>query len=294
MLILIGAAILYLVGFGLLCLNIREGEYPPPPPYIGGKKGTLAATVTYLKETHSDRLYWYQWLGNIIGAIGGGAGGIGSNLSLTPFALLFYLAIGMSTAQIGYIFGTIGVSVGFMVLVTGWLADKYHPIRVAMAGTILGTFVVTPLNFIWLFWHFSPQTAFHINLAMAIFLMAPSIAMVGVYDPPLLMRLFPRSRFGQFCSVNAVWRSGGGMLSGILVGLFLDHLSKSVGKDRAYFFIPVWQFIFAAPGFFLLLALYRRWKELGGDKSYVAPVLQNKDEMADIVMHPPGTGSGPV
>ena len=285
--ILVGAALLYLVGFGLLCLNVREGQYPPPAPYIGGKTGSLAAAATYLKETHSDRLYWYQWLGNIIGAIGGGAGGIGGNLSLTPFALLFYLAIGLSNAQIGYLFGTIGVTVGVLVLVTGWLADKYHPIRVAMVGTAIGVFIVTPANFIWLFWHFDQQTAFYINLFMAVFLMAPSIAMVGVYDPPLLMRLFPRSRYGQFCSVNAIWRSGGGMLSGILVGLFLDHLTKSVGKDRAYFFIPVWQFIFAVPSFILLVQIYRRWKQLGGDKGYVAPVLENKDEKADLVTLPP-------
>ena len=163
-----------------------------------------------------------------------------------------------------------------------------------MAGTAISVFIVTPANFIWLFWHFSSQTAFYINLFMAIFLMAPSIAMIGVYDPPLLMRLFPRSRYGQFCSVNAVWRSGGAMLSGIVVGAFLDYLTHHVGKEHAYFFIPFWQFIFAVPGFILLVLLYRRWKELGGDKSYVAPLLQNKNELADAVIQPPGTGSGLV
>ncbi|MBE3123466.1 MAG: MFS transporter [Planctomycetes bacterium] len=37
--IVLGAAALHLIGFGLMCLHIREGQYPPAPPYMGGQTG---------------------------------------------------------------------------------------------------------------------------------------------------------------------------------------------------------------------------------------------------------------
>ena len=106
-LIYLTGAILYLAGFGLLCWKVREGEYPPPPPYLSEKTGSLAAAWTYLRETHSERLYWYQWLGNIIGAIGSGVYPIGGTLTVGGFGLLFYLAIGLSLGQIGIIFAVL-------------------------------------------------------------------------------------------------------------------------------------------------------------------------------------------
>ncbi len=44
--IFVGAAILYGVGFTLMCFNVKEGLYPPPPPYVGGQVGPIAAIKT--------------------------------------------------------------------------------------------------------------------------------------------------------------------------------------------------------------------------------------------------------
>jgi maltose/moltooligosaccharide transporter len=110
-------------------------------------------------------------------------------------------------------------------------------------------------------------------MAIALGLTAPVSALVGVWDPPLLMRLFPRERYGQFCSANAIWRAAGGIIGGLLTGVFLDFIARRIGRERAYLYIPVWQIIFAVPGLVLFLLMYNRWKHHGGDESYMPPMV---------------------
>jgi MFS family permease len=140
----------------------------------------------------------------------------------------------------------------------------------------MGFFLVLPANMIFVFWQpASHVMAFWMIWAINVFLAAPAAALNGISDPPLLMRLFPRSRYGQFCSVNAFWRMGGGIVGGPLAGLFLDYMVRKVGEDNAYFFIPVWQWVFGIPCLFLFLRLYRSWEKHGGDKNYVAPIVES-------------------
>lgn len=264
--ILVGAAILYLVGFGLMCLNVREGQYPPPPPYLGGSTGPIAAIKTYGKECHAFSHYWYLWLSTFTSALAGGT---------AAFALFFFLAIGLNLQQIGYVNGTISLVVGVLILLSGWLADRYHPIRVVLIGAIVQLFIVTPASMIWLFWHPTPDVAFTVSMIMGIGLTAPAAALLGVWDPPMLMRLFPRDQYGQFCSTNAIWRSIGAILGGAMAGVFLDIITHWVGKKHAYFYIPVWQFVFSLPSLWFLIMLYRSWKRHGGDAGYLPPMLRN-------------------
>jgi MFS family permease len=115
---------------------------------------------------------------------------------------------------------------------------------------------------------------------MAAFLFAPTDALGGVYDPPLLMRLFPRSHYGQFCANNAIWRSVGGVVGPFTAGAFLDFMTTFVGREQAYFYIPLWLTIFAIPGFYFLLRLYRSWKKLRGGDAYIPPLITNPVNLA--------------
>ena len=261
--IFIGAAILYGAGFTLMCLNVKEGRYPAPSPYVGGRVGPLAAIQTYGRDCHSHRHYWYLWVATFIGSVGAG---------ISVFTLLFQMAIGLDTTHIGYINGTSSIVVGVLILGSGWLADKYHPIRVVLAACIFNLAVVLPANMVWIFWHPGPDTAFWVAFAIAVGLGAPMGALMGVWDPPMLMRLFPRDRYGQFCSTNAVWRAMGGIIGGGIAGAYLDLVTRFAGKERAYFFIPVWQLFFAIPAFIVLLKLYGSWKRHGGDNNYRPPI----------------------
>ena len=267
--IFIGAALLYLCGFGLMCLNVREGEYPPPPPYVGGKTGPIAAITTYAAETHAFPHYWYLWICTFIGGISGG----GSVVGASTFGLFFSLAIGLNLKQIGIINGSLTATVSILTLAAGWLADRYHPIRVVVAGAGISLFVGAPATMIWLFWHPAPNVVFIVVMVLTMGIAAPSMALGSMWDPPMLMRLFPRDNYGQFCSTNGVWRMVGGMCGGAMTGVFLDIMTRYVGRERALYYLPVWSFVFGIPSYLLLLKLYYSWKRHGGDDNYVAPML---------------------
>jgi hypothetical protein len=263
--IFLGAALLYLLGFGLMCYNVKEGEYPPPPPYIDGQTGPVAAIKTYAAETHAFPHYWYLWLNTFIGGIGA---------STVLFSLYFMESIGLNLQQIGIKDGTNMVIVSVLTLGAGWLADRFHPIRVCIAGATMSLLLVTPANMVWIFWHPAPKVAFLVVMTIVICLSAPATSLLGMWDPPMLMRLFPRSQYGQFCSINGVWRMMGGLCGGLLTGGYLDILARYVGKERAYSFLPCWSICFSIPSYVLLHKLYRSWKKHGGDDAYVAPTLE--------------------
>ena len=297
--IFLGAAALYLVGFGLMCFNVREGEYPPPTPHRHSTAGPLGPIITYARECHVHRIYWYLWLCTFIGGIGGGIG---------LFTLYYQQAIGLNLHQIGRINGTLQIFVAVLILGAGWLADRYHPIRVVFIGQILN-WLLLAAGLIWLFWlpspkatvtlhlplvgyisQFSAYATIHITklylvcLLIYVGLAAPITAMVAMWDPAMLMRVLPRANYGQFCSVNAIWRSIGGMLGGILAGIFLDKMAVLVGHNRAYFYSPVWMAAFNLPAFLFFIAFYRQWKRHGGDNDYVAPLPQSHpDEVLESV-----------
>lgn len=261
--IFLGAGLLYFFGFGLMCLFVKEGEYPPPAPNIDGRAGLVSEIKTYAKECHSLAHYWYQFLCTIFSSIATGAG---------MFGIFFNQAIGLDLHQIGIIAGCMQVAGAVLILGSGWLADRYHPIRVVMAGVLIQVVLQIPIGFVWLFWHPAPSVAFQFMLIFNLCIVAPVGALSGVWDPPLFMRLFPRSRYGQFCSANAIWRAFGAIIGGTLAGVFLDVMKRFAGTNSVYLFLPLWYLLFNAPVAFFVYKLYRSWQKYGGDAAYVAPV----------------------
>src|SRR5688572_18463016 len=60
--IFIFAGIAYLVGFTLMCLFVREGQYPPPPPNVDRRSGLISSIKTYAAECFTHKLYWFFFL----------------------------------------------------------------------------------------------------------------------------------------------------------------------------------------------------------------------------------------
>src|SRR5439155_24298603 len=91
---------------------------------------------------------------------------------------------------------------------------------------------------------------------------------VAIYQGVLLAlgpRLFPRDKYGQFCSANAVVFSVGQMSGMWASGRFLDVM----GSHRYAF---LWFFSFSAAGAILMWLVYLDWKRFGGDEHYEPPV----------------------
>ncbi len=246
-----------------MCLHVKEGEYAPAPAYVAGQSGPFAAIRTFAKESLTLRHYWYQFLSSVLTMMAASAG---------VFMLFFYQSTGLNLHQIGRVAGCTTVAVGLLIPVSGWLADRYHPIRVVIAGYLMSILVVYPAAMIWFFWHPSPNVAFWVWIVIMVGLTAPAAAIMGVQDPPLLMRIFPRDRYGQFCSANAMLRSIGAVVAGILAGVFFDVIKHHVAPGQVYHFIPVWQLILTVPSFICVTKLYKSWKRYGGDAGYTPPV----------------------
>ena len=259
-----GAAILYAVGFTLMCFNVKEGDYPPPPEYAGGgKRGAVAAIKTYMKECFSTPLYNYiflAWMCIVAGQVSG------------TYSLLFTLSLGLTLEQIGHIAAMGGGVMMVTIFISGWLADKYHPLRIALVGLAGFCFLFLPAMSIWIFFKPSPTASFYLIAFITIFLLNTTWACVSMMDPVVPLRLFPRERVGQFCSANAATRSAAGIVAAPVLGYALDLLATHVGKERAYAFIPVWQFVFHFLALLCVIQVYRHWKRFGGDDNYVARI----------------------
>ncbi|MGI4789851.1 MAG: MFS transporter [Janthinobacterium lividum] len=261
--ILAGAGLLYFFGFGLMCLNVKEGQYPPPSPYIGNERGPGSAVRTFVKECLSLPHYWFQFLSALFMSL---------SYANAIFAIFFYQSTGLDLQQIGIVQGSISLAAGALIPWSGWLADRFHPLRIVIAGYLVTILLAIPATFIWFFWHPVPKIAFLAWLVISIVFTAPAAALIGICDPPLLMRIFPRDRYGQFCSANALLRSVGGIIGGVLCGAFFDLLKAHVPPQRVYCYTAVWQLVFMIPSLFFLVKLYQSWKRYGGDASYVPPL----------------------
>lgn len=62
--IYLGAAVLYFFGFGLMCLKVKEREYPPPPD-AGQKPSLLRDIRTFATESYSISYYWNIFLAQL-------------------------------------------------------------------------------------------------------------------------------------------------------------------------------------------------------------------------------------
>jgi maltose/moltooligosaccharide transporter len=258
-----GGAILYLVGFGLMCWKVKEGEYPPPPANIDGKEGVWSAVKTYGVECHQ---YFHYILVFLIGVCFGGGYG-----ATPPFLLFFYQSCGLSLAQIGTVQGIYLVSFSLFTLLSGWLADRYHPLRILLIGILWQVVFALPLQCVWLFADISPTVSYYLWIGISIAMSGPAAAFMGLLDVPLFVRIFPQDRFGQFCSANAMWRSVSLGVSGVLIGWYFDLLGSHVGEKKAYMWLPIWQWAFTIIMLLVVWRLYRSWKRYGGDESYVPP-----------------------
>ena len=121
--VFVGAGALYLFGFMLMCLKVKEGRYPPSPENVDGRKGIVSSIKTYAKECFSHKFYWYFFLTNTLLSVSWMAGACYELLRNKES-----LQLDMQTL------GDLGFWTGFATLVMlpllGWLADKLNPIRV--------------------------------------------------------------------------------------------------------------------------------------------------------------------
>lgn len=266
--IFVAAGLLYFVGFTLMCLCVKEGEYPPPDPSLKKGMGLLATIKTYAGECLQKRLYILLYLHIVLWTLSGAVG---------VFNVFLNLSLGMTLQQLGMITGAVGVTSAVLTYPAGMLADRFHPMRL-MIWMKFSMILLVPLNFIWLFTSYEPSVNFWILVGLNVVNLPLSLIYAALLMP-LYMRLYPREQFGQFCSFMAICAAATGIFSSILGGMFIDWMRWAwpddiYGKDFCYRLLPSWTLFFTGLSLLMLALLYKEWVRLGAE-DYVAHEITN-------------------
>jgi len=243
----LGIAALYGAGFTLMCLNVREGEYPPPddPEHA---RGFVGAARLYFRECFANA--HYRWV------IGAYILCLFAFVPLNTFSLFYAKSLNMSIDLYGKLTAlTYLVSFGLAYLL-GILSDRFHPLRLAI-GAIGAYLVVMLLGGI-----FVDRAA-----AFAVVFVAHGVTAGAFFTGTASFgqMLFPKARFAQFNSAMALCASVGFTLAPFVIGRFLDLHHHAY---RYTFFMGAG---LAAIGLLATLTLHHRFMAMGGPAGYQAP-----------------------
>ena len=266
--IMTGAAILYFIGMGIMCMRVKEGTYPPPPEEEK-YEGFFAKLKSIGRESFSTKFYWYFYLTAGVGALAGGT---------AIFSVFANQQLNLTLKQQG-ILRTVSMFGGLVATYYASIfVDRWHPLRISTynaIGAACGAFN----GWIWLFITLPSAVMFWPSLISSVASQF-SAAMAGLCGIALFMRLMPRSLYGQFSAASSVIRAIGRMSAGILAGIFLDSITwllrdssmaAKFGPDFAYRFGFLWSGTFTVVGAVVTCLAYREWLRLGGDEHYQAP-----------------------
>jgi MFS family permease len=242
----LGIGAIYGVCFTWMCLRVREPVYPPPQPSTGGP---LAATKTYLRESFTRPFYlWYF------------ASVAAAYLAFQPinlFSLYFARSVGITDDW----YGKLGaMQLGISLLLSfpfGWLADKFHPIRMVMLALVLhGTAALVAFALVG-----GPNGFAIAHIGGG--------ALAGLWITAwyaLTPALVPKAKFAQYFAAMTVFYSAVQVVGGLGFGELFDRLNS----QYRYMFLIAAVFDFFAIA--LTLVVYRHFKRHGGmTPNYVPP-----------------------
>jgi Na+/melibiose symporter-like transporter len=205
----VGTAFFALVVYLTSVIMVKEGGYGPVDPH---KKGgpAFAGVRAFFVECFSDSYYLWIFLGFACASINWGTGGM----------ITFYLRYNLH-----FSYGTIGSLNAWPPLLTiilgyflGSMTDRLHPMRVfvpsylALGIIYVGSFIFVHNRHSYFFWTCLAVVGQFAN---------------GITYGALLPQIFPREKFGQFCSANAMCSSLLNMCLTVPVGILLDYLHSN-------------------------------------------------------------------
>ena len=266
--ILLGTAVFYTLGIGTMCFFLKEPRFPDPQPVAGGKRGLRAKAAgigSFFAESFSHRFYWFNFLAT---------GCLAVSSCPNVFGTFFYLEMGLDLADIGNMNGAMGLfaaGISFLVALVGtiWI-DRWHPMRVFIVCLMFDLlFYVEQCK--WIFFT-PPARVFWLVCLLLTLCFNTQANFRNMASMPMLMRIFPKSRFGQFCSAQSMLRSGMVLLFGLVFGAVVDFLKYNLELGNyAYRFNYVWNVFWFVLAITFYIFAYREYLKLGGFSRYRAP-----------------------
>ena len=189
--------------------------------------------------------------------------------------------MGLSLDQIGRM-GAVGqVSAVIAIYVSAVFIDRWNPMRVAVYVSIFGVihnFTPWPWIFVTL-----PSNAFFWMLLSWMVISQFQAGLAGASGMPLYTRVFPHSKFGQFCSAQSLLCTLLMLTSSVGAGIFIDAIAHFCRyPEFGYRFIFVWSTIFSIAATAFIVVAYRKWYRLGGDAHFHPPASWRKEGVEEL------------
>ena len=247
--VFVGVGGVYLVIFLLMCWQVREGEYPPPP-VEDDAPGVVKTFARYFRECLCIPMYRDYFIVYVLMSV--------ATSSVGPFTTLFARdRLGLDLGDIGRI-GAWGTLAGaFIFIPIGWVSDKFKPIWVVTGG-LLGIIAATLCAYFFV----HDRTAWWIYALVSAL---PSCAW-GLGNTAFSMALFPQEEFGQFSAGLNVFGMGGLIVGNYLLGKFMDLVHSQ------YEFAFLWTAVITTVALILMSRVFRGWRQHGGPHHYTPPL----------------------
>ncbi|HSI86776.1 MAG: MFS transporter [Candidatus Methylacidiphilales bacterium] len=246
----IGIGILYGAGFSMMCLNVKEGDYPEPPaiPQSSLKDRFLTAAGDYIKTGYGNSYYLWFFAVSILANL--------VNVPVNLYNVFYAKSLGMDMNVYGACLAASFVVSLCLAYPLGWLSDRFHPLRmvmVALAGYMLGM--------AWAFLFVCDAATFGVAL-MIHCVIGGSLFTVLLSLP---QKLLPRDQFAQISSAGGTLGCLVSIVFAPALGMFLDF------TDHAYRYTFAVAFIVTVLALMASLILHRKFMVLGGPENYQAP-----------------------
>ncbi|WP_428938474.1 MFS transporter [Fontivita pretiosa] len=234
----------------LMCLMVREGNYPPPEQMAADHRagGFFAAVGVYCRECFSKPYYLWVFAAMALAGLMSGP--------VNWFSIFFAKSLNMDMATYGKIMAANHLTGFLLAYPIGVLADRFHPLRVSMA-TVAAYAITLLLGSILIRDPFTFGCAMFAHMVISGTYLSASGA--------LAQMLLPRLKFAQYWSAALVLSSLSIIVSSPIVGIILDKTGKN------YRLTYVIGFALAAITLAVMSVVHRKFMALGGPRHYVAP-----------------------
>ena len=249
--IFVGIGLVYGLTLFLMCLNVKEGTYPPPPPPDPSKgrvDGFLKASAGFFKGCFGNPYYLLLFF--VLAAPAWVF--VPINLFSIPYAMSLHVSMALYGKCNTYMY----LASFVLSYPLGMLADRIHPLRIG-----IGALFLYGLICLWcaLFVHDS-RTFFVAVVGCGV---TVGVFMTGTAS--LAQRLLPGDKFAEYSSAVGIVCCLTQIVIGPALGMFLDY------THHTYRYIFWVAFGFTALCIWAAIVLQRKFMALGGPKHYIAP-----------------------
>jgi len=206
--IFLAIGVIYMISFMSMCFGVKEGSYPPPES-TGEKFNPILWIKDYFCVCFSRPaivcIFLLTALVNTWGA------------AIVLFNFFGLNDLRLSYQEVGNINGVSAITAIPAVLIGGWLVDRI--------GAIKLTFIAAGILTSSAFCAFLYAHSYHSFLLFSI-LLATGITVFQIGQIPMYITFFPKEKYGQFCSANALVACLFAMGNNYLIGIFIDLMQN--------------------------------------------------------------------